>query len=84
MGNVYWPQVAKKNSKRKTTYPEASLYLNTHLDWLLNFAHHSKDSWSHLRSQYKDVALETRASKEGEGRVLYTVGFCAVALLVFV
>lgn len=80
MGNIYWPQVAKKNSKRKTTYAEGSLYLNTHLDWLLNFAHHSKDCWSHLRSQYKVVALETRVSKEGEGRMLYAVWFCAVAL----
>lgn len=80
MGNIYWPQVAKKNSKRKTTYAEASLYLNTHLDWLLNFAHHSKDCWSHLRSQYKDVALEPGASKEGEGRMLHAVCFCAVAL----
>lgn len=80
MGNIHWPQVAKKNSKSKTTYPEASLYLNTHLDWLLNFAHHSKDCWSHLRSQYKDVTLETRALKEGEDGTLLAGWFCAVAL----
>lgn len=80
MGNSYWQQVAKKNSRRKTTHPEASLYLNTQLDWLLNFAHHSKDCWSHLRSQYKDVALETGASKEGEGWMLFALWFCSLPL----
>lgn len=50
----------QKKQFERATYPEASLYLNTHLDCLLNCAHHSKDCWSHLRSLYKDLSFKGR------------------------
>lgn len=53
-----------KKQQEQTTHPEASLYLNTHLDCLLGQARHSKDRWSHYRTQYKDIVLLMRASKE--------------------
>lgn len=61
----------QKKQPEQATHPEASLYLNTHLDSVLGCVHHSKGCWSLHRTRCKDIVPAQRASKEQHGPTPY-------------
>lgn len=70
-GQYFLTSLCQEKQQEQATHPEASLYLNTHLDSALGCAHHSKGCWSHRGTQNKDAVPATRASKQQQGQTLY-------------
>lgn len=69
-GQYVLTSICQEKQREQAAHPEASLFLNPHLDSALG-AYHSKGCWSHRRTQHKDIVPETRASKEQQGQTLY-------------
>lgn len=58
----------QKKQPEQATHPEASLYLNTHLDSVLCCVHHSKGCWSLHRTRRKTLSLHGELQRSNADR----------------
>lgn len=75
MGNIFWPHVAKKNNLSEP-HIQRPLYIWTHTWTVCSTVHTTAKTVGAIW----EACTKTRVSKEEEGWMLYTVGFCMAPL----